>query len=150
MLLFYPYCHFCGHQMAEAIMHLMCNFGNMGVSKETLRSQTQWANLVYQYKTLCFMISISLNKNTAKRNMSSAVCASSMYSRLCMKMSSFLFVRACAMPYTLYLSCGILLSFPVKHQLWSGCRGGRSSKKTSGKFLRGGYGGDVFEGQVDF
>merc|ERR1711954_60653 len=29
-----------------------------------------------------------------------------------------------------------LLSFPVKHQLWSGCHGGRSSKKTSGKFLR--------------
>ena len=46
-------------------------------------------------------------KNTAKRNMSSAVCASSMYSRLCMKMSSFLFVRACAMPRMLYLSCGI-------------------------------------------
>ena len=29
--------------------------------------------------------------------MSSAGCASSMYSRLCMKMLSFLFVRACAM-----------------------------------------------------
>ena len=28
-------------------------------------------------------------KNTAKRNMSSAVCALSMYSRLCMKISSF-------------------------------------------------------------
>ena len=50
-------------------------------------------------------------KNTAKRNMSSAVCASSMYSRLCMKMSSFLFVRACAVPRMLYLSCGI--PFPV-------------------------------------
>ena len=36
-------------------------------------------------------------KNTAKRNMSSAVCALSMYSRLCMKMSSFLFVRTWAM-----------------------------------------------------
>ena len=43
--------------------------------------------------------------------MSSAVCASSMNSRLCMKMSSFLFVRACAMPRILYLSCGI--PFPV-------------------------------------
>ena len=32
-------------------------------------------------------------------------------SRLCMKMSSFLFVRTWAMPRTLYLSCGIL--FPV-------------------------------------
>ena len=38
-------------------------------------------------------------KNTAKRNMSSAVCASSMYSRR-MKMSSFLSVRAWAMPHT--------------------------------------------------
>ena len=28
-------------------------------------------------------------------------------SRLCMKMSSFLFVRAWAMPRTLYVSCGI-------------------------------------------
>ena len=46
-------------------------------------------------------------KNTAKRNMSSAVCASSMYSRLCMKMSSFLFVRSCAIPRVLYLSCAI-------------------------------------------
>ena len=45
-------------------------------------------------------------KNTAKRNMSSAVCASSMYSRLCMKMLSFLFVCAWAMPRKLHLSCG--------------------------------------------
>ena len=37
------------------------------------------------------------SKTTAKRNMSSAMCASSMYSCLFMKMSSFLFVRACAM-----------------------------------------------------
>ena len=50
-------------------------------------------------------------KNTAKRNMSSAVCASSMYSRLCMKMSSFLFVRLWTMPRISYSSCGIL--FPV-------------------------------------
>ena len=42
-------------------------------------------------------------KNTAKRNMSSAVCASSMYSRLCMKMLSFLFVRTWAMLRILYL-----------------------------------------------
>ena len=41
----------------------------------------------------------SLYKNTAKRNMSSAIYALSMYSRLCMKMSSFLFVRACAFVY---------------------------------------------------
>ena len=32
-------------------------------------------------------------------------------SRLCMKMSSFLLVRACAMPRMLYFSCGI--PFPV-------------------------------------
>ena len=37
-----------------------------------------------------------------------------------------------------------LLSFLVKHQLWSGCHGGRSFKKTSGNFLRGGYGGGCF------
>ena len=49
------------------------------------------------------------------------------------KMSSFLFVRACAMPRTLYLSCGFhfqfsrLLSFPIKHQLWSGCHGEKST-----------------------
>ena len=38
-------------------------------------------------------------KNTAKQNLPSAVCASSMYSRLCMNM----FVCACAMPHVLYL-----------------------------------------------
>ena len=32
-------------------------------------------------------------------------------SRLCMKMSSFMYARACAMPRTLYSSCGIL--FPL-------------------------------------
>ena len=56
-------------------------------------------------------------KNTG--NVTSAVCASSMKvanvkfctSRLCMKMSSFLFVRAWAMPRILYLSCGV--PFPV-------------------------------------
>ena len=41
--------------------------------------------------------------------MSSALCASSMYSRLCMKMSSFLFVRAWSMSHILYSSCGIPL-----------------------------------------
>ena len=49
-----------------------------------------------------------IRKNTTKRNMSSALCASSMYSRLCMKMSSFLFVRLWTMPRILYSSCGIL------------------------------------------
>ena len=39
------------------------------------------------------------------------VCASSLYSRLCMKMLSFLFVRVWTMLRTLYLSCGI--PFPV-------------------------------------
>ena len=75
-------------------------------------------------------------KNTAKRNMSSTMCASSMYSRLCMEMSSFLFVRVCAMPRMLYIyhvefhfRFRCLVSFPVKHQLWSGCHGEKSSKK---------------------
>ena len=40
--------------------------------------------------------------------MSSGLCASSIYSHLCMKMLSFLFVRTWAMPRILYLSCGIL------------------------------------------
>ena len=39
------------------------------------------------------------------------VCALSIYSRLCIKMSSFLFVRTWAMPRILYPSCGI--PFPV-------------------------------------
>ena len=51
------------------------------------------------------------SKNTAKRNMASAMCGSSMYSRLCMKMSSFLFLHTRALPRMLYLSCGI--PFPV-------------------------------------
>ena len=71
------------------------------------------------------------------RNMSSAVCASSMYSRLCMKMSSFLFVRACAVPrifimwnsisgldtcyhFRLNISCGVAATVkghPKKHQV---------------------------------
>ena len=46
-------------------------------------------------------------KNTAKRNMSSAVYALSMYSCLCIKMSSFLSVCTWEMPHTSYLSCGI-------------------------------------------
>ena len=37
------------------------------------------------------------------RNMSSAMCASSMYSRLCLKMSSFLFLRACTMYNAAYI-----------------------------------------------
>ena len=45
--------------------------------------------------------------DTAKRNMSSAMCASSMYSCLSMKMSYFLIVHAWAMSRTFYLSCGI-------------------------------------------
>ena len=45
-------------------------------------------------------------------NMSSAVCASSIYSPLCMKMSSFLFLRLWTMPRMLYSSCGI--PYPVE------------------------------------
>ena len=59
-------------------------------------------------RILAFGFDLSL-KNTTKRNMS--VCASSMYSRLCMKMFSILFLRARALPRMLYLSCGI--PFPV-------------------------------------
>ena len=56
----------------------------------------------------------SIFNNTTKvvvGNMSSAVCAFSIYSRLCMKIISFLSMRTWAMPRTSYLSCGI--PFPV-------------------------------------
>ena len=46
-------------------------------------------------------------KNTAKRNMSSVMCALSMYSHLCKKMLTFMLVRAWAMRQRLNLSCGI-------------------------------------------
>ena len=75
-----------------------------------------------------------MNLNTAKRNMSSAVYASSMYSRLCMKMWSFLFVRVWATPRILYLSYGI--PFPVltpgiiSGLTWGGERG---KKKLEGR-----------------
>ena len=65
----------------------------------------------------CLVETIKINKKDKGRiggavgNLFSAVCALSIYSRLCMKMSSFLFVRACAMPRLLNLSCGI--PFPV-------------------------------------
>ena len=49
---------------------------------------------------------VPIKKNTAKQNMSSTVCASSMYNRLCMKMSSFMFVRVWTMSCILHLSCG--------------------------------------------
>ena len=72
----------------------------------------------------------TLPKNTAKQNMSSAVCVSSMYSHLCMKMLSFLFVCACAMPR---LICYIhhvefhfrfrrLVSFPSVTRIYSNIR----------------------------
>ena len=47
-----------------------------------------------------------------QRNLSSALCALSMYSRLCMKMTSFLFLHIWTMPRIFYLSCGI--PFPVQ------------------------------------
>ena len=90
-------------------------------------------------------------KNTAKRNMSSAVCASSMvvFAWKCRLFCLCAHVQ-CRLCYIYHVEFHFqlrrMLSFPVKHQLWSGCQGGRSSQKTSGKFLRGGYGGYVFEG----
>ena len=57
-----------------------------------------------------FLVPRSLKK-IPQSGICSAVCGLSMYSRLCMKMSSFLFVRPWAMPHILYLSCGI--PFPV-------------------------------------
>ena len=46
-------------------------------------------------------------RNFSNRNINVQFCSS----RLCIKMSSFLFVRAWAMPRILYLSCGV--PFPV-------------------------------------
>ena len=67
---------------------------------------------VETWNNICVWGGKDLKKDTAKRNISSATCASPMYSRLCMKMLSFLFVHAWAMPWILHLSCGI--QFPVK------------------------------------
>ena len=44
----------------------------------------------------------SITKNTSKQNTSSAMCNLSMYSRLCMKMLSFLFVQ-CHVYYIYYV-----------------------------------------------
>ena len=52
-----------------------------------------------------FIFAVLLIFGGAGGNMFSAVCALSIYSRLCMKMSSFLFVCAWAMPRTPYLLC---------------------------------------------
>ena len=88
---------------------------------------------VQAYTNLNFAFGGPEKKNIAKQNMSSAMCAWSMYmslthsniyvkfctSRLCMKMLSFLFVRTWAMPHILYLPCGFyfrfwyLITFPV-------------------------------------
>ena len=88
------------------------------------------------------------HKNTTKRNMSSAICALSMYeslngctfgllvphphslihvklctSRICMKMSSFLYARPCTIPRILYFQRGHLITFLTKCHLWCGCQG---------------------------
>ena len=71
----------------------------------------KWRNLLFlklQKNNFASSVITKLkDKNTAKPNMSSTVCALSMYSPLCIKMSSFLCVCACAMPRMLYLLCGI-------------------------------------------
>ena len=95
------------------------------------------------------------DKNTAKRNMSSTVCALSICSRLCIKMSYFLFVRAWAMPRILYLSCGtpFLVQTPgiiYGLKLWWGCQGEKSSRKISDNFLRGGGQKNLLEGRAHF
>ena len=77
-------------------------------------------------------------KNTAKRNMSSAVCALSIYSRLYMKMLSFLFVRtwAICVYYVYHVEFHFQFIHLVSYQLWCGCQGEKSSRKISGNFLR--------------
>ena len=85
--------------------------------------------------------------------MFSAVCASSMYSRLCLKMSSFLFVRTWAMPRILYLSCGT--PFLVKTPgILFGCGVAVKVRSYQEKFqvifLRGGGQKFFFEGRANF
>ena len=60
---------------------------------------------VYFTGNMADSVTESLEKDTAKRNMSSAVCDLSRYCRLCMKMSSFCFVCARAMPCILIKGC---------------------------------------------
>ena len=76
------------------------------VRTKLARRQNNLRGLMY------FITSTTEGRNGgAVGNMSSAVCSSSIYSRLSTKMSSFLSVRAWAMPRTSYLSHGI--PFPV-------------------------------------
>ena len=44
-------------------------------------------------------------------------------SRICMKMSSFLYARPCTIPHILYFQCGHLITFLTKCHLWCGCQG---------------------------
>ena len=81
--------------------HRNQEYDNYGKSRK-------WRNLLFlklQKNNFASSVITKLkDKNTAKPNMSSTVCALSMYSRICMKMSSFLFVCSCAMPRILYSS----------------------------------------------
>ena len=89
-------------------------------------------------------------KNTAKRNMSSAVCALSMHSRL-FCLCAHVQCRVCYVYHVeFHFRFRRLVTFPVEYQLWRGCHSEKSSKKISGNFLRGGEGGNVFEGWGNF
>ena len=77
----------------------------------TFREKTQTCKQKYASARHIHAGGIKKEKNTARRNMFSPVCALSINSRLCIKMSYLLFVRTWAMPRILYLSCGI--PFPV-------------------------------------
>ena len=65
------------------------------------------------------------------RNMSSSVCASSMPSRLCLKMSSFMHLCACT--YTCFYDCKfyfwlrLLIAITVQAQLCFDCQGEESA-----------------------
>ena len=86
-------------------------------------------------------------KNTAKRNMSSTVCALSMYSRLCLKILSFLFVLV----WTIHVYHIYHVEFHFRFNIsWGLAVMGRSHKKISGKFLRGGERGKKMEGRANF
>ena len=110
-------------------------------------------------------------KDTTKRNMSSAVCALLMHKFLAptpIYMQSFALVvfawkfrlfclwahGQCHVYYVYQVEFHFrfrrMVSFPVKHQLWSGCHSEKSSKNISGNFSMGGEGARCFWGMGQF
>ena len=60
----------------------------------------------------------SKKTNTAKRNMSSTVCVLSIYSRLRMKLSSFLFVHAGNAAYIIFIMWNSISGLDTSYHFW--------------------------------